>query len=99
MQKLTQVATMAITIEAMKVELAQIQQGLEVADCQEGDDDCRALAQVEYYGSMLNNEEKQSVLSYYTTMIDMFVEMYGYSKNDAWMLFVGCNPDTDNQCL
>ena len=50
---------------------------------------------------MLNNVEKKSVLSYYKTMIDMFVEMYGtvYSENDAWMLFVGCNPNTDDQCL
>ena len=73
MQRLTtQLATMAITIEAMKTQLAQIERG--PVD----------LAQVEEYGSMLNSDEKGSVLSCYTTMIDMFVETYGWSEDDAW---------------
>ena len=73
MQRLTtQLATMAITIEAMKTQLAQIERG--PVD----------LAQIEEWGSMLNSDEKDSVLSYYTTMIDMFVETYGWSEDDAW---------------
>ena len=73
MQRLTtQLATMAITIEAMKTQLAQIERG--PVD----------LAQVEEWGSMLNSDEKDSVLSYYTTMIDMFVNTYGWSEDDAW---------------
>ena len=70
MQRLTtQLATMAITIEAMKTQLAQIERG--PVD----------LAQIEEYGSMLNSDEKDSVLSYYTTMIDMFVEKYKYTED------------------
>ena len=69
MQRLTtQLATMAITIEAMKTQLAQIERG--PVD----------LAQIEEWGSMLNSDEKDSVLSYYTTMIDMFVENYGFTE-------------------
>ena len=73
MQRLTtQLATMAITIEAMKTQLAQIERG--PVD----------LAQIEEWGSMLNSDEKGSVLSYYTTMIDMFVNTYDRSEDDAW---------------
>ena len=70
MQRLTtQLATMAITIEAMKTQLAQIEQ--EPVD----------LAQIEEYGSTLNKEETETMRSYYTTLIDMFVALYGYTED------------------